>query len=39
MIGYGTNRGIIPCACEELFKRVDANKDDSVVFKVGNSVR
>jgi hypothetical protein len=22
MIGYGTNRGIVPLACEEIFRRI-----------------
>jgi len=38
MVGYGADRGIIPCACEELFRRVDDNKDESVVFKVESSM-
>ena len=26
MIGYGTNRGIVPIACEEMFKRLSGKK-------------
>ena len=27
MIGAGKNRGIVPMACDEIFKRIQANKD------------
>ncbi len=23
MVGYGTNKGIVPIACDEIFKRID----------------
>jgi hypothetical protein len=32
--GYGNNIGIIPKCAEELFKRIDANDDDSLTFEV-----
>lgn len=38
MVGYGPDRGIIPCACEELFRRIEANTDDSVLYKVESSM-
>ncbi|CAI2734004.1 unnamed protein product [Schistosoma spindalis] len=34
MIGYGPNRGIIPIICEELFDRIDKNKDPDKKFQV-----
>ena len=27
MVGYGPNRGIVPITCEEIFKRIESNKD------------
>jgi kinesin family protein 13 len=33
MIGYGTNRGIVPLATEEIFKRIDSNDDASKRFE------
>jgi len=27
MIGYGENRGIVPLACNEIFKRMEQNTD------------
>ena len=27
MVGYGENKGIIPMACEEIFRRIEANED------------
>ncbi|XP_062574589.1 kinesin-like protein KIF28P isoform X2 [Saccostrea cucullata] len=29
MIGYGPNKGIVPITCEELFKAIETNKDNS----------
>ena len=26
MVGYGENRGIVPLACEEIFKRIEQTK-------------
>jgi len=34
MVGYGKNRGIIPIAFEELFKKIDANGDPNVKYQV-----
>ena len=34
MVGYGADRGIIPCACEEMFSRVHANTNPEIEFKV-----
>lgn len=34
MVGYGANRGIVPIACDEIFKRVKANTDESVSYQV-----
>ena len=33
VMGYGANKGIVPIACEEIFKRIDADKS-GVVFEV-----
>lgn len=29
MIGYGANKGIVPIACEEIFKRIDSTKSET----------
>ncbi len=34
MIGYGTNRGIVPLACEEIFTRIQANTDPEKSYQV-----
>lgn len=34
MIGYGTNRGIVPLACEEIFQRISANTDKDKTYQV-----
>jgi hypothetical protein len=34
MVGYPPNRGIIPIICEEMFNRVNLNKDPSIVYQV-----
>ena len=34
MIGYGTNRGIVPLACEEIFTRISANTDPEKSYQV-----
>jgi len=34
MMGYGTNKGIVPLACEEIFKRIKENTDSNVSFEV-----
>lgn len=33
MIGYGSNRGIVPQATEEIFKRIDSNDDATKQFQ------
>ena len=38
MVGYGADRGIIPCACEELFKRITNNENKDIQFKVETSM-
>ena len=37
MIGYGENKGIVPLACEEIFKRIAANEDPNESFEVVTS--
>ena len=34
MVGYGENKGIVPISCEEIFKRIDLNKDDNIHYEV-----
>ena len=34
MIGYGTNRGIVPLACEEIFQRISSNTDADKTYQV-----
>ncbi|KAF9561655.1 kinesin-like protein Klp8 [Mortierella alpina] len=34
MMGYGEDRGIIPLSCHELFRRIDANKDPTLSYRV-----
>ena len=34
MVGYGTNKGIVPISCEEIFKRISNNKDPSIHYEV-----
>ena len=38
MMGYGTNKGIIPLACEEIFNRISANTDKEKTFQVTTSM-
>eukprot|EP01138_Halocafeteria_seosinensis_P014116 gb/GECG01014414.1/.p1 GENE.gb/GECG01014414.1/~~gb/GECG01014414.1/.p1 ORF type:complete len:1196 (+),score=251.93 gb/GECG01014414.1/:1-3588(+) len=38
MVGYGEDRGIIPVASEEIFKRIQNNEDESTTFKVETSM-
>ena len=33
-MGYGTNKGIVPLACEEIFRRIKENTDPNVSFEV-----
>jgi hypothetical protein len=32
MVGYGSNKGIVPIACDEIFRRIAANKEEGVKF-------
>jgi hypothetical protein len=34
MIGHGKNRGIVPRACDEIFRRIAANEDKDVQYQV-----
>ena len=34
MLGYGANKGIVPIACEEIFRRVAANTDPGKQYQV-----
>lgn len=34
MIGHGKNKGIVPKACDEIFKRIKANEDPNVQYQV-----
>ena len=34
MIGYGSNRGIIPIVCDEIFKKIGVNPDKTKSFEV-----
>jgi hypothetical protein len=34
MVGYGTNEGIVPQACNEIFRRIHDNKDAANKFEV-----
>lgn len=34
MVGYKPNRGIVPIACEEIFKRINSNMTPTTEFEV-----
>ena len=34
MVGYGANKGIVPIACDEIFKRIAQNKDKNLEYQV-----
>ena len=34
MIGYGSNKGIVPISAEEIFTRIEKNTDTSITFEV-----
>ena len=38
MIGYGVNKGIVPQACEEMFRRIGTNSDKEKSFQVTTSM-
>ena len=34
MVGYGENKGIVPISCEEIFKRIESNKNPDIHYEV-----
>merc|ERR1712203_444987 len=34
MVGYGTNKGIVPISCEEIFVRIAANTKEDLRYEV-----
>lgn len=34
MVGYGANKGIVPIACDEIFKRIGSNTDSGITYQV-----
>ena len=38
MVGYGANKGIVPISCDEIFKRIQENKDSKRTFEVSVSM-
>jgi kinesin family protein 1 len=34
MFGYGADRGVVPTAADQIFERINANKDSDVSFQV-----
>jgi len=38
MVGYGTNNGIVPISCDEIFKRIKDNKDPNKSYEVSISM-
>jgi kinesin family protein 1 len=34
MVGFGPNKGIVPIACDEIFKHIEANTDSRKMFQV-----
>jgi len=34
MIGYGQNKGVVPLACDEIFRRIKANNDPEQTYEV-----
>ena len=38
MVGYGEDKGIIPCACAELFRRIESNTQADVTYHVQASM-
>jgi len=37
MVGYGANKGIVPMACDEIFRRIKANTDPEKTYQVSIS--
>lgn len=38
MVGYGSNKGIVPISCDEIFKRIKENKDPNKSYEVSISM-
>ena len=38
MVGYGADKGIIPCACHELFCRIESSEDPDMTYHVQASM-
>mmetsp|Transcript_74441 Transcript_74441/g.230919 ORF Transcript_74441/g.230919 Transcript_74441/m.230919 type:complete len:772 (-) Transcript_74441:87-2402(-) len=38
MVGYGKNKGIVPISCEEIFKRIEVNDNNSLHFEITASM-
>ena len=34
MVGYGANKGIVPISCEEIFNRINNNKNENLHYEV-----
>ena len=34
MVGYGANKGIVPISCDEIFKRIEQNKQKDKLYEV-----
>jgi len=34
MVGHGKNIGIVPMACNEIFRRIKENKDENMKYEV-----
>ena len=38
MVGYGTNKGIVPISCDEIFRRIKNSTDTEKSFEVSVSM-
>ncbi|EGR29233.1 kinesin motor domain protein [Ichthyophthirius multifiliis] len=34
MVGYGANKGIVPIACQEIFKKIESNTNPNIIYEV-----
>lgn len=34
VVGYGANRGIVPMVCEEIFNKVESDKQSGIQYEV-----
>ena len=34
MVGYGNNKGNVPLACDEIFRRIEANDNKNLKYQV-----